>query len=295
MQQDAKISSGTRLASMLMDHMFMCMIFALFFLPVMIHSFENEFTISHEQTDGLNLSGPLYYIGMIGFAFYFCKDGIQGRSLAKRITKLQVMDNKTGDAASALQCFIRNIFCVIWPVEVIMVLNNPHRRIGDLVAGTKVVFYDRSKEQTKNGLFKSLLILVITYCLLLAVMLPFKFFSSSPHKKEFIESSYNAAASIALEKLYDVDSLPLLFRTSAKVYDSGVNNRKYISMIFIFKENYFNDPDKEKEIEQRTVEILYDAYPPNTFSGHCQYIYKEDHLMQDYTTDLGLKVVQDEK
>ena len=89
----------------------------------------------------------LIFYYQLALYFFFCKDCINGRSIAKRVLKLQIIDNKTGESASALKCFIRNIFIIIWPVEGIVALINPSRRIGDYVAGTKLVPFDPSAEQ----------------------------------------------------------------------------------------------------------------------------------------------------
>ena len=133
------ISVGTRLGAMLLDHVFMTIIAMVFFLPTIILSFTNAFKVSHEQTDLNFMEGPMKYIGLIGFALYFCKDIINGASIAKRILKLQVVDNKTGQVATPLQCFVRDIFCILWIIEVIVAMTNTSRRLGDRVAGTKLV------------------------------------------------------------------------------------------------------------------------------------------------------------
>ncbi len=148
------ISVGTRLGTMLLDHLFMTIIAMVFFLPTMISGFLDAFKISHEQTDFNFMEGPMKYFGMFGFALYFCKDIISGRSIAKRILKLQVVDNKTGQVATPLQCFVRNIFCVLWIIEVIVAMTNTSRRLGDRVAGTKLVYYDPALEQPKIILVK---------------------------------------------------------------------------------------------------------------------------------------------
>lgn len=56
------------------------------------------------------MGGSWAYLGILGLALYFCKDIINGRSLAKRLLKLQVVDNTTGEVASPMQCFVRNLF-----------------------------------------------------------------------------------------------------------------------------------------------------------------------------------------
>src|ERR1035437_1969607 len=92
---------GIRLGSMLLDHIIMTMIAGIFFIPEIISSFSNVLT--HEQPTN-DMFGRMIYIFLIGFAIYFCKDCINGRSIAKRILKLQLVDNSTGQVASPLKC-----------------------------------------------------------------------------------------------------------------------------------------------------------------------------------------------
>jgi len=69
---------------------------------------------------------------------YFNKDFIYGRSLAKRLMGLVIIDNRTNGRANSLKCFLRNLTIPIWPIEVIMSLINPSRRLGDYIANTRV-------------------------------------------------------------------------------------------------------------------------------------------------------------
>ena len=142
-----QISVGTRLAAMILDHFFMTIIAMVFFLPTIISNISETMKISHKQEDFNPMSGPMIYIGFLGFALYFCKDMINGRSIAKRILKLQVVDNKTRQEATPLQCLVRNIFCIIWPIEVIISVTNTSQRLGDRVAGTRLIPYDPTLEQ----------------------------------------------------------------------------------------------------------------------------------------------------
>src|SRR5687767_6783787 len=96
------ISAGTRIATMLLDHVLMTVIAMVFFIPGMISGSSDVFKVSHEQTDFNFMEGPMKYIGIFGLALYFCKDIINGRSIAKRIIKLQVVDNNTGQVATPL-------------------------------------------------------------------------------------------------------------------------------------------------------------------------------------------------
>lgn len=69
-----QISTGTRLGAMILDHFFMTIIAMVFFIPEMISGFSEAFKVSHEQTDPNFMGGAFGYIGMFGFALYFCKD-----------------------------------------------------------------------------------------------------------------------------------------------------------------------------------------------------------------------------
>lgn len=297
MTPEKNVNAGTRIGSMILDHFLMTMICMLFIIPTMIKGFAGAFTISHEQKDiGGGFSGLPFYIGLFGFALYFCKDCINGRSIAKRIIKLQVVDNTTGQVASPLKCFVRNIFCIIWPVEVIVTLINPSRRIGDQVAGTKVVYYDPTLvEQPKVNIKKLFIPVALAFGLLLLITLPFKSLQSSMPKVKFVESSYNDTESKALEKLYG-DSLGQNLSASVRVYDKIENqNLKYVSVIYRLKENYLDDPSNSKELKRITMQYLYSMFPENTFTGQAQYVDQESGSMQTSSNPIGTPVSQTTK
>lgn len=294
MTPEKNVNAGTRLGAMILDHFIMTMICMIFFIPTMIQGFAGVFTISHEQKDiGGGFNGPLFYLGLFGFALYFCKDCINGRSIAKRIIKLQVVDNKTGQVASPLKCFIRNIFCIIWPVEVIVVLINPGRRIGDQVAGTKVMQYEPNLvEQQKVDIKKLLIPLALAFGLLILATLPIQSSQSSMQKVKYIENSYNNTESKALEKLYS-DSLGQNLSASVRVYDKTENrNIKYISIIFRLKENYLDDPGNSRELKRVTIQHLHSMFPENTFTGQAQYVYKESESTQVSSNQIGTPISQ---
>jgi len=95
------------------------------------------------------------------FAVYFCKDCVGGRSVAKRMLKLQVADYKKGTVASPFQSLIRNFFDVLWPAEIIVTFFNPQRRIGNRVAGTKIISYTPNVNQEKTKIWQVVLCLGI--------------------------------------------------------------------------------------------------------------------------------------
>jgi len=146
---------------MLLDHTIMCFVLSLFYVPIMISEMSVVYTPKAQPlVDHFDRN---QYIGLFGFSLYFCKDCILGRSPAKHILKLQVVKNSTGQVASPIQCLIRNVFCIIWPIEVLVTLFNSNRRIGDLLAGTKVVPYNPLIAQPKPNFIIIGLSLIISY------------------------------------------------------------------------------------------------------------------------------------
>lgn len=274
-----KVNSGIRLATMVLDHLLMTMIAMLFFIPSMISNFTDTFNISHELAT--NNSFDYTYIALLGFAIYFCKDCINGRSIAKLILKLQIVDNTTGQVASPLKCFIRNIFCIIWPVEFIVALINPGRRIGDRVAGTKLIPFDPTLKQPKPNFTHIALALALAYGLIFLIMLPFNSMKSNWQGQEIklVESSLNNQESKAVEKLF-ADSLGQILTADVRVYDKIQNeDLKYVSLILQLKEDYMADDKAYDQLQSATVPLLLSMFPEKTFVGRIQYIYQTNSSM----------------
>jgi len=279
------ISVGTRLVAMLLDHVFMTIIAMVFFLPTMISGFSGAFNVSHEQTDFNFMGGPMKYIGLFGFALYFCKDIINGRSIGKRILKLQVVDNKTGEVASPLQCFVRDIFCILWLIEVIVAITNTSRRLGDKVAGTKLVHFDPTLEQPKTNVSKLALPVIISFGLIVLLMslMP----SASMAKTNYSETSYNAAESKELEKLI-ADSLGQYLTPDIRVYDTVKNeNLKYVSTILKLNENYIADNNSYNQLHDMATNLIYSKLPKETFTGQIKYVYQSGGQFQSRATTIG--------
>lgn len=281
------VKADTRLGSMIVDQFIMTMIAMAFFIPMMIKILSNAFNISHEQTE-IDFGGPLLYVSLLGFAIYFCKDIINGRSIGKRLTKTQVVDNTTEQVASPLKCFVRNILCVIWPIEVIVTLINPGRRLGDQIAGTKIVQYDPiNVAQPKFDIKKGLVPLAISYGIMLLFMLPFQAFKPIFTKVKYVESSYNDTESKSLEKLF-ADSLGQNLSASVKVFDKIENQKvKYISVIYMLKENYLEDETQSKQLKQITNELLYSRHPKESFTGQAKYVFKTSGSMRATSNQIG--------
>ena len=251
----------------------------------MISEFSTDFEVSQEQTSP-DIFGGLSYLGLIGFALYFCKDCISGRSIAKRALKLQVVENKSGNVAPPIKCFVRNIFCILWPIEVIVTLASPSRRIGDMVAGTRVVPFNPELEQPKINYGQIGLSIIIAYGLIVLVMLPFEGLKSKMESNQvgYIESSLNEESGKETEQLF-TDSLGTYLTPDVRVYDKIEKNEdlKYVSVILRLNENYLESDANYEEIKSATVSLLLTKFPEKTFVGQIKYVYQQPGRMQTRT------------
>jgi uncharacterized RDD family membrane protein YckC len=79
----------------------------------------------------------------IGGIWFLIRDGFGGQSFGKRLFGLRVVSIATGEPAGKVDSFVRNIFQVINPlnlVEMIMLFADADaQRLGDKVRGLKVV------------------------------------------------------------------------------------------------------------------------------------------------------------
>lgn len=132
-----QLSALHRFAAMLIDQISMSMVVALFFIPAALH-LGPQVAVEEGEIG----AGGIGWLQLLGFALYFCKDVFNGRSLAKRMLKLQVLDVKTDEPADPVKTVVRNFLCFVWPIEVIAIIINPSRRMGDWLAGTRVVKMD---------------------------------------------------------------------------------------------------------------------------------------------------------
>jgi len=140
-----KISLGIRHGTMFLDHLLICVIGI---LPVSAY---------HLIADPKAPAVPTSPFEMMPFfVIYFCKDCIGGRSLAKRILKLAVVDNQSNRPATSLQTVIRNLFVIVWPIEVFVSFFNQERRIGDRLARTKLAFYEPAEKPYKINVLQLL-------------------------------------------------------------------------------------------------------------------------------------------
>ncbi len=97
-------------------------------------SFANPNQFNFVWTDIIfSISFSLMMIALVN------KDFFGGQSAVHRLLGFKVVDIKTNEQASKLKCMLRNVTAPIWMIEVIFLLVNPKRRLGDIIAGTSLI------------------------------------------------------------------------------------------------------------------------------------------------------------
>jgi len=114
-------------------------------------------------------SNLFFTLAALIWAILLNKDIFSGRSVGKRQFGLQVHNN-SGGPASRFQCLVRNLTVVIWPIELIVVLINPNRRLGDFIAGTRVTHFEKNSLNSQLRILTTLPYLIVTWIILVFVM-----------------------------------------------------------------------------------------------------------------------------
>ena len=69
-------------------------------------------------------------------SLFFCRDCISGQSIGRRIMHICVVSQN--HPVSPLRAFIRNLFLLIWPIEILILIINNHRRLGDIITNSSI-------------------------------------------------------------------------------------------------------------------------------------------------------------
>jgi uncharacterized RDD family membrane protein YckC len=280
------VSLSTRIISIVLDYFIMGTISSLLFIPVLIKSFVEIISTSHDASPLQFLELSMYAL-LFGAILFTSKDIANGRSIGKRITNLQVVDHKTGRVASPLQGIVRSLFCVFGLLEVIVTCINPSRRIGDHVAGTCVVPYNPiTTKQPRVNPIVVMAPLIISYVLIFMLGPSFSFpgftpkgFPSSTH----VESSYNDTASKSLEAMLSKE-LGHLLTATVNVYDSVEHQTvKYISIRCNLKENYLENQAQYEKLRQQVEGLLYARYPKDSITSEIYYTFKSKSVVRQST------------
>lgn len=124
-----KITFQHRLKSMIIDFCIICVTSIPFILLIFILKLENVLVFQ------------VFVISLLS-SLLICKDLLKEKSIGKRVMNLRII---CGDKilVSPLKLILRNIFTFIWPIEIVMCMINPERKLGDIVFRTKVVLDDK--------------------------------------------------------------------------------------------------------------------------------------------------------
>ena len=153
-----KLNTGILIGTMLLDHFIMTFAIIILVAPGMVSDMVQTFGDSDTQP---KLFLGNYYLNILAFSLYCNKDIFLGRSPAKRILGLQIVDVKTNKTANPLRCLVRNITTVLWPIEVIVAIINTERRIGDFIAGSRLTTYDRERHESQPSWIQIVLALIL--------------------------------------------------------------------------------------------------------------------------------------
>lgn len=115
-------------------------------LPFFIWSqMKQDIHIGQQLTNDFTTSDLITFIPMSLLQIVlFNKDFYNGQSVVHRLLGYQIINTKTLKPADGLRCMIRNITAPLWMIEGIVTLFSPDRRLGDIIAGTRIVDVEKS-------------------------------------------------------------------------------------------------------------------------------------------------------
>jgi hypothetical protein len=157
-----------RLVIMIVDQFSMTLILLILAAPVLFLEFQTLF-VTHEPMD--IYIGQGFYEAFV-LSLYFNKDIFLGRSIGKRLLRFAVINKQTGEAAGPLRCLVRNLTLIFWPVEVILAMVNVQERLGDYMAGTKLVSFERPPGGKPNWVMMGAAVLIGMVFVYVVMMLP---------------------------------------------------------------------------------------------------------------------------
>jgi uncharacterized RDD family membrane protein YckC len=272
-----KVTIGLRLASMLVDHFAMTFIMIFIVMPGFAVSMFNAFNLDHDPSSfGF---GGMSFLFAFGFSAYFNKDIFNGRSPAKRILKMQVIDKNTGQVANPLKCLVRNLTIPLWPLEVIFVLIDPKRRLGDKIAGTRIDYVENPEKIKMDwSIFAIALLIAIGFSILIS--LPFTLRSSKwkTDKISYVESTFDQSRSEQTNNLFETKLDNLIREADFRIYNQIENDeRKYVAGILHF--NNRSDYDNFEESERKISELLISEFSLDSHVCFLKFVYKEPGSM----------------
>ncbi|MFK7969248.1 MAG: RDD family protein [Bacteroidia bacterium] len=272
-QTPDKVTKGLRLGSMIIDHFAMSFISAFIMIPAIAIVMFMDKGISPSASP-FSFTGT-YILFALAYSTYFNKDIFNGRGPAKRMLNMQVIDNKTNKAASPLKCLLRNITLPLWPIELIFVLINPKRRLGDKIAGTRID-YVTNPENAKLNWGKIALALLIAAGILGIIFQAVLSWSPTWQTDDvaFVKGSQNESLSKEANQVFETQTDGIIKKANFIVFDQIENSEKRL----VVGNLYFNrrkDFDDFENSERKLKTLLLSTFPLTDHVCSLTYIYKE--------------------
>lgn len=151
-----------RFLAVVIDLMIYVVIVFIFSIPVFLYDFRHPDKFGSLTASPIGKSWQVYF-SYIGTAYLYCKDSFNAQSIGKRIARLQIVDVKTQQPASVFKCFARNLSLILFPLDAVMMLINPARRLGDLIAGTMVASEKAPEKEEKPEIIKIITVFLSAY------------------------------------------------------------------------------------------------------------------------------------
>ena len=170
-------------------------------------------------------------------------------------------------------------------VYIFIAMLNTGRRLGDRIAGTRLVYYDKTARQPGLQIGKIILPALVFYGIMVLLI------QLSGVRKvtvaNYRATSYNAVRSKEMQQLI-VDSLGQYLIPDIRIYDSTrKGDLKYLSAIFKLKENYIDDEGGYAQLHEMITRLIYSKLPEQSFKGQLQYFYKGPGQFQSRTMMIG--------
>ena len=96
--------------------------------------------------DTVNINIPAIFLKAFGItyislSYLIFRDILGSKSIGKKLLHLDIVDIDTNAKVNISRRVLRNITWILAPIEIIVYLINDGKRIGDIIAKTKVIKY----------------------------------------------------------------------------------------------------------------------------------------------------------
>ncbi len=245
--------------------------------------FLNSIFIDHDPMPNEDLI--FSFLIIIAATLFLLKDIFNGRSFFKRKYKIQVIDIKTERAASPLKCFIRNLTYFLFLIEIIFLIINPKKRLGDIIVGTRVEYIE-NPEKVKRNWYEYLIPIILSFVLCYSIIMPSLEYLPTPVKKiKYIKNSFNRSNSEKMNCYFENKYDTLIDKADFKIYDQIKNDqRKYVTGILYFKNE--EEIDNLAENEEKYYKIINSEFPNHQYISFIKYVYLKNGIAISITQRL---------